>query len=104
MKNLQTSTPTRLAATLAVVAGLLTAAFWPAGPLGLQDAVRSATAHRFGQDNHIDPAIPALTIVAKKLNAADKRQIAQEDRLVRNIGMLTVNGDAARRMQPDDAY
>lgn len=75
----------RAAAVLAIVAGLLTGALWPAGPLDYIAANSQDAAYR------IDPAIPTLTIVAKKLSTAEKHRLANDVQTPAMIGMLNAN-------------
>jgi hypothetical protein len=98
MKYLQSSNPTRLAAALAISAGILTGAFWPVGqPL-------PETASLGVANDQIDPAIPVLTIVAKKLSVAEKRQLADETQPAANLGMLAVSRTDARPTTANQAF
>lgn len=68
MNMLPNSLPVRLAAIAAVTAGLLTGAFWS---MTSQPAPVKPTAHAAAP---ADERIPTITIVGKRMSAAEKRQ------------------------------
>jgi hypothetical protein len=73
MKTVFATSLTRVTATLCVSAGILIGALWayvPAAPVAI------ASAHT---DVAIDPSIPTVTIVAKRLTTAEKKRLAVED-------------------------
>ena len=107
MKSHTISAPTRIAATLAIVAGVVTGAFWPAGPLAHVHASRTPVAEEANttqRNDRIDPAIPALTIVARKLSAAEKRLTVQDMHEASEAGMLTASGAAADQARADGPF
>jgi hypothetical protein len=98
MKHLQSSLPTRLIATLAIAAGIVTGALWHVGQIELAPAKRAMA------NEQIDPAIPALTITAKKLSAVEKTHLAHAEYLTRMLGMLTTTEADSRREKTGDAF
>ena len=73
MNQLNTTFLKRSAAVLALTAGLITGAILGSTQVANGD-VNTGTA------NPIDPAVPAVTIVAKRLTKAEKDQFARQDR------------------------
>lgn len=97
MKMPTSTVMNKAAAVLAIIAGLLVGALWFATPL------HHLAANHHGAASLIDPAIPTLTIVAKKLSAAEKRQLAADEQTPAMVGMLDAS-DRTRQMPKAPAF
>lgn len=95
MDTVQTPSLARPRIALAIAAALLTAALWPARP------VPPAVSSRVQPVVIIDPSIPVVTIVAKRLTPLEKEQMAREDAMPAGDTMTQVSGAGARPL-PDD--
>jgi hypothetical protein len=85
MKTVISTSLTRVTAILCVSAGLLTGALWayvPAAPVAMSSTRSDAV---------IDPSIPTVTIVAKRLTFAEKNRLAIEDEKASTAQMVDVS-------------
>ena len=97
MKQHLSTVPNRVAVAMAVAAGVLTGALWLAEPPN-RLAPRQIVANQT-----IDPTIPALTIVAKKLSAVERQQLAGDARHDDDVGRLQTTA-TLRQVVPADAF
>ncbi|MBC7574300.1 MAG: hypothetical protein H7244_08190 [Herminiimonas sp.] len=98
MKTLITPSITRVTAALCVTAGLLTGALWSYVPKAPIAPARAAI------DAPIDPSIPSVTIIAKRLTPAEKGRMASEDHLTAGAEMLDVSGAAVALRKNSGAF
>ncbi len=89
---------TKIAAALAVCAGLATATAWYG--MTVDQNGKPATMAVVAD---IDPSIPVVTIVGKRLSSNEKEQMAREERRLESQRMTTVSGDAKPRTLVDGA-
>ena len=98
MKTLITPSITRVTAALCVTVGLLTGALWSYVSQAPIAPARAAV------DAAIDPSIPSITIIAKRLTPAEKSRMAREDHRTAGPEMLDVSGAAVAHAKDAGAF